>query len=136
MITLKDFFTDSDVTIVSILILFSGIYIVRSDHIRFGTWYYLLSGQYDFFLCNLKKIFRKYSRLPFRWGYDFVPFSGGAGPSLLYLSCSRGWWFLFFQYNTREYKEECAVSSLDQPVSKIEYVQTFIFSRTDITAWH
>lgn len=37
MITLTDFFTDSDVTIVSILILFSGIYIVRSDHIRFGT---------------------------------------------------------------------------------------------------
>ena len=39
MITLTDFFTDSDVTIVSILILllFSGMYIVRSDHIRFGT---------------------------------------------------------------------------------------------------
>ena len=37
MITLKDFFTDSDVTIVLILILFFGIYIVRSDHIRFGT---------------------------------------------------------------------------------------------------
>ena len=44
--------------------------------------------------------------------------------------------FFFFQYNTREYKEECADSSLDQPVSKIEYVQTFIVSRTDITAWH
>ena len=71
-------------------------------------------------------------------GEDMISFrSQGAQDPPCYTLAAQGVGdFFFFQYNTREYKEECAVSSLDQPVSKIEYVQTFIVSRTDITAWH
>lgn len=71
-------------------------------------------------------------------GEDMISFrSQGAQDPPCYTLVAQGVGdFFFFQYNTREYKEECAVSSLDQPVSKIEYVQTFIVSRTDITAWH
>ena len=95
MITLKDFVTDSDVTIVSILILFSGIYIVRSDHIRFGTWYYLLSGQYDYFLCNLKKISENI--LDSHSGEDMISFrSQGAQDPPCYTLVAQGVGDFFF----------------------------------------
>lgn len=70
-------------------------------------------------------------------GGDMISFrSQGAQDPPCYTLVAQRVGDFFFQYNTRDYKEECADSSLDQPVSKIGHVQTFIVSLTDITAWH